>query len=81
MKATVPTVLLLVWAILSCAFAGVDARRYSNVTVSGISSGGYMAVQFHVAFSSVVDGSGVVAGGPFYRYDFFLFLFLSNVLV
>jgi poly(3-hydroxybutyrate) depolymerase len=36
------------------------------VTVSGISSGGYMAVQFHVAHSSVVKGVGVLAGGPYY---------------
>jgi poly(3-hydroxybutyrate) depolymerase len=37
-----------------------------NVTVSGISSGGYMAVQFHVAHSSVVKGAGVLAAGPYY---------------
>jgi poly(3-hydroxybutyrate) depolymerase len=37
-----------------------------NVTVSGLSSGGFMAVQFHVAHSSVVQGAGVVAGGPYY---------------
>ena len=37
-----------------------------DVTVSGISSGGYMAVQFQVAYSSLVRGAGVVAGGPYY---------------
>jgi len=36
------------------------------LTVSGISSGGYMAVQFHVAFSSSVSGAGIVAGGPYW---------------
>ncbi|HEU0289740.1 MAG TPA: depolymerase [Burkholderiales bacterium] len=36
------------------------------VTVSGISSGGFMAVQFHVAHSSIVRGAGVLAGGPYY---------------
>ena len=36
-----------------------------RVTVSGISSGGYMAVQFHVAHSARVDGAGVLAGGPY----------------
>ena len=36
------------------------------VTVSGISSGGFMAVQLHVAHSSTVKGAGVLAGGPFY---------------
>jgi hypothetical protein len=37
-----------------------------HASVSGISSGGFMAVQMHVAFSSNVMGAGVVAGGPFY---------------
>jgi len=35
-------------------------------TVSGLSSGGYMAVQMHVAHSATVKGAGVVAGGPYY---------------
>ena len=38
----------------------------SAVTVSGISSGGYMAVQFQVAYSQLVRGVGVLAGGPYY---------------
>ncbi len=37
-----------------------------SVTASGISAGGYMAVQFHVAHSSLVHGVGVVAAGPYY---------------
>ena len=37
-----------------------------SVTTSGISAGGYMAVQFHVAHSSLVSGVGVVAAGPYY---------------
>lgn len=37
-----------------------------KVTVSGISSGAYMAQQFHTAFSADVSGVGVVAGGPYY---------------
>jgi poly(3-hydroxybutyrate) depolymerase len=36
------------------------------VTVSGLSSGGYMAVQFHVAHSAMVRGAGVIAAGPYY---------------
>lgn len=35
-------------------------------TVSGISSGGYMAVQMHVIYSGEFTGAGIVAGGPFY---------------
>jgi poly(3-hydroxybutyrate) depolymerase len=38
----------------------------SQVTVSGISAGGYMAVQMHVAHSRIVKGAGVIAGGPYY---------------
>jgi hypothetical protein len=37
-----------------------------TVTVSGLSAGGYMAVQMHVAHSSIVKGAGVIAGGPYY---------------
>ena len=36
------------------------------MTVSGLSSGAYMAVQFQVAHSSSVKGVGAVAGGPYY---------------
>ena len=35
-------------------------------TVSGLSSGAYMAVQVQVAFSSGIAGAGVVAGGPYF---------------
>ena len=35
-----------------------------GITVSGVSSGAYMAVQFQVAYSSMVKGVGVIAGGP-----------------
>ena len=39
----------------------------NEVSVSGLSSGGFMAVQMHVAYSSTFKkGAGVVAGGPFY---------------
>jgi poly(3-hydroxybutyrate) depolymerase len=38
----------------------------TGTTVSGVSSGGYQAVQFHVAHSSLVTGVGVIAAGPYY---------------
>ena len=44
---------------------GQDADL-SALTVSGISSGGYMAVQFHLAHSAWVKGVGVLAAGPYY---------------
>jgi len=55
--------------LVSAAFAVNPAlQKYaiSDVTVSGISSGGFMAVQMHMAYSSVINGSAVFAGGPFY---------------
>jgi poly(3-hydroxybutyrate) depolymerase len=36
------------------------------VTVSGLSSGGYMAIQLHVAHSATISGAGAIAGGPYY---------------
>lgn len=36
-----------------------------ETSVSGISSGGYMAVQMQVVHASIMRGAGVVAGGPF----------------
>jgi poly(3-hydroxybutyrate) depolymerase len=39
----------------------------TQTTLSGLSSGGYMAVQLHVAYSGTfARGVGVVAGGPFH---------------
>jgi hypothetical protein len=35
------------------------------ITVSGLSSGGFFAHQFHVAYSKLVTGAGIIAGGPF----------------
>jgi poly(3-hydroxybutyrate) depolymerase len=46
------------------ALRALDADP-TQVTVSGVSSGAYMAVQFAVAHSSLVRGVGVVAGGPY----------------
>ena len=40
-----------------------DIRESS---VSGISSGAFMAIQFATAWSSVIKGVGVVAGGPYW---------------
>jgi poly(3-hydroxybutyrate) depolymerase len=37
----------------------------ATVTVSGLSSGGFFAHQFHVAYSTLVKGTGIIAGGPY----------------
>ncbi|MCB1962446.1 MAG: poly(3-hydroxybutyrate) depolymerase [Rhodocyclaceae bacterium] len=63
------TTLLLLTALSASAHAAPPlpalGAHSEAITVSGISSGGYMAVQFHVAHSSTVDGAGVLAGGPY----------------
>ncbi len=39
--------------------------RINATSVSGLSSGAYMAGQFQIAHSSVVMGAGIIAGGPY----------------
>jgi poly(3-hydroxybutyrate) depolymerase len=41
----------------------IDIRQTS---VSGISSGAYMAGQFQLAHSSIMVGAGIIAGGPYF---------------
>lgn len=42
---------------------GADPKQ---VSVSGLSSGAFMAVQLQVAYSGSIVGAGVIAGGPYY---------------
>jgi poly(3-hydroxybutyrate) depolymerase len=61
-------------ASLFCFFSSAGAaeplRGYgadvAAFTVSGVSSGGYMAVQVHFAHSTRVRGVGALAAGPYY---------------
>lgn len=62
--------LLLAYACTrGAAAAPVSLPRFNvdiaQTSVSGLSSGAYMAVQFEVAHSSIVRGAGVIAGGPY----------------
>jgi poly(3-hydroxybutyrate) depolymerase len=43
-------------------FAKLDRNA---ITVSGLSSGGFFAHQFHIAYSKLVNGAGIIAGGPY----------------
>ena len=52
----------------------------AGVTASGLSAGGFMAVQLHVAHSAVVAGAGVVAGGPYDCAQGSLFTALNNCM-
>ena len=63
-------VLSLLWcwsSILSAAPDELPALDIdpARVSVSGLSSGGYMAAQYSVTFSSSIMGAGIVAGGPY----------------
>lgn len=60
--------------LLVLAAAGVAAApplpaldiAIEDTSVSGISSGGFMAAQVQVAHASIIRGAGIVAGGPYY---------------
>ncbi|SFU45148.1 extracellular catalytic domain type 2 short-chain-length polyhydroxyalkanoate depolymerase [Pseudoduganella namucuonensis] len=45
--------------------ASLPAMRAADVSVSGLASGGDMAVQFDIAYSATVKGAGVIAGAPY----------------
>lgn len=63
-----PLSVALFCSYLSASSAKNPIGQYniSDVTVSGISAGGYMAQQVHIALSDVVVGAGVFAGGPYF---------------
>jgi len=50
------------WLILACASSPTEAQ---NVTVSGQSAGGSMAMQHLFAFSQHVQGAAIAAGSPY----------------
>eukprot|EP00761_Pharyngomonas_kirbyi_P011608 gb/GECH01011634.1/.p1 GENE.gb/GECH01011634.1/~~gb/GECH01011634.1/.p1 ORF type:complete len:342 (+),score=60.29 gb/GECH01011634.1/:1-1026(+) len=63
--------LLLFCIVLSlCNVEATSLQSYKvdpkKTTVSGVSSGGYAAVQYHVTYSSEIYGAGITAGGPFW---------------
>jgi hypothetical protein len=62
LMATLPMVLAGTLAAEPLPVLNVDHAR---ITVSGVSSGGFMAVQMQVAHSTTVTGAGIVNGGPY----------------
>jgi len=62
--------LLLTLAVLAAspAIAGqppeldIDPAR---ITISGVSAGGQVAHQMHIAYSDLINGAAIIAGGPF----------------
>ncbi|MDR3437450.1 hypothetical protein [Telmatospirillum sp.] len=57
----------LAWSVPADAADKLAALRAdpARTSISGLSSGAFMAVQYDVAFSGSVLGVGVVAGGPY----------------
>ena len=68
-SATVATAAIVALATVAAVAApalpayGADPQQTS---VSGLSSGAFMATQLQVAYSGTVVGAGIVAGGPYY---------------
>jgi poly(3-hydroxybutyrate) depolymerase len=57
---------LMLWQALPAAAAELPPLQLApKLSVSGLSSGGYMANQFHLAFSDKVTGAGIIAAGPY----------------
>ncbi|MBP2302970.1 extracellular catalytic domain type 2 short-chain-length polyhydroxyalkanoate depolymerase [Azospirillum picis] len=71
--AVIPAVAMLLGATLvapaaarDLSLAGLGLRiDLSQTTVSGVSSGAYMAGQFQIAHSGMVRAAGLIAGGPY----------------
>ena len=70
-------ILRLILALAAPGFVPATARadnpplgaynaEISESSISGISSGAFMAVQFATAWSGTINGVGVIAGGPYY---------------
>lgn len=53
----------------------------TQTSVSGLSSGGFMATQLHVAYSDKIMGAGIIAGGPYYCAGSYQFnTFIANAM-
>jgi len=78
---------MMLWALLSACVIGSSMaappwglKLENNATVSGISAGGFMAVQYAVAFSRTVRGAGVFAGGPYFCAQGLLITAMTNCM-
>ncbi|CAF3427244.1 unnamed protein product [Rotaria sp. Silwood1] len=59
----------IILLLISCCYAAEKLSQYnvdpSETSVSGLSSGAYLATQIQVAFSASIKGAGIIAGGPY----------------
>jgi poly(3-hydroxybutyrate) depolymerase len=64
-----PTVLMAVLPVGACQQPGQPLppleAQIEQTSVSGLSSGAYMAGQFQMAHSRIVTGAAIIAGGPY----------------
>lgn len=58
--------ILALSSLVTGAGAIADDGSMGRVTVSGLSSGAYAAVQSHIALSSMISGAAAIAGGPYH---------------
>jgi len=67
-------ILVVCCALAACAAPAAQAAEPlprlnilpGSLTVSGVSSGGYMATQYQVAYAKDVIGAGIIAAGPWF---------------
>lgn len=75
----------LIGTIVATTQAGVKLDSYkvdtSTITISGLSSGAIMAMQYHVAFSEQIRGAGILAGGRFLLQQISTICNLFNVTI
>jgi hypothetical protein len=68
-RAAFPLLAILAFTLQACPASSepLPALRadLTRTTVSGLSSGAYMAGQFQIAYSRLVIGAGLIAGGPY----------------
>jgi|GEM_PF-923221 len=63
---------ILCFLVFSLAISSTFSQEKSKVTISGISSGGFMANQMATIYSSEISGVGTVAGGFYYCAEDYL---------
>lgn len=67
-QSVIYSVLLLLHSSAALANVNLDKLNIdlSQTSVSGLSSGGYMATQFQLSHSETLVGAGIVGAGPYY---------------
>jgi len=67
MRSSTLSCLLLCLLVSSC-IAKLPTYKIdpTSLTTGGLSSGAFMAVQLHFAFSKTIKGAAITAGGPFW---------------